>query len=99
MPVDTDAILLGEIANKRADAWWTVTTTGLAFLDKNPQFKARLIGEEPADYVATGWAVNLGEYHFQQVLNIWLERHIRAGKTAKLWTKWFGTEYVRGDNL
>ena len=99
LPVDTDSILLGEIANQRADGWWTTTTKGLKFLDENPQFKARLIGAEPEDYIAVSWALNLGEYHFRQMLNIWLERHIRAGKTAKLWEKWFGNEYVRGDYL
>ena len=99
LPVDTDSILLGEIANQRADGWWTTTTKGLKFLDENPQFKARLIGAEPEDYIAVSWAIDLGEYHFQQMLNTWLERHIRAGKTAKLWVKWFGNEYVRGDYL
>ena len=99
LPVDTDAILLGEIANKRADAWWTTTTKGLKFLGENPQFKARLIGDEPEDYIAVSWALNLGEYHFQQMLNTWLERHIRAGRTGKLWEKWFGNQYVRGDHL
>ena len=99
LPVDTDAILLGEIANKRADAWWSTTTKGIKYLDENPQFQARLIGDEPADYIAVSWAINLGEYHFRSMLNTWLERHIRAGKTAKLWEKWFGAEYVRGDYL
>ena len=99
LPVDTDAILLGEIANKRADGWWTTSTKGIKFLDENPQFKARLIGDAPEDYIAISWAINLGEYHFRQMLNIWLERHIRAGKTAKLWVKWFGDTYTRGDHL
>ena len=99
LPVDTDAILLGEIANKRADAWWTTTTKGIKFLDENPQFKARLVGDAPEDYIAVSWAVNLGEYHFQQLLNRWLTRHVRAGKTAALWEKWFGSSYVRGDYL
>ena len=99
LPVDTDAILLGEIANERADGWWTTTTKGIKFLDENPQFKARLLGDAPEDYIAVSWAINLGEYHFRSMLNTWLERHIRAGKTAKLWEKWFGAEYVRGDYL
>lgn len=99
LPVDTDAILLGEIANQRADGWWTTTTKGIKFLDENPQFKARLLGDAPEDYIAVSWAINLGEYHFRSMLNTWLERHIRAGKTAKLWEKWFGAEYVRGDYL
>ena len=99
LPVDTDSILLGEIANQRADGWWTTTTKGLRYLDENPQFKARLIGDEPEDYIAIAWAINLGEYHFRQMLNIWIERHVRAGKTAKLWEKWFGNQYVRGDHL
>lgn len=99
LPVDTDAILLGEIANQRADGWWTTTTKGIRYLDENPQFKARLIGDEPEDYIAIAWAINLGEYHFRQMLNIWIERHVRAGKTAKLWEKWFGNVYVRGDHL
>ena len=46
LPVDTDSILLGEIANQRADGWWTTTTKGLRYLDENPQFKARLIGDD-----------------------------------------------------
>lgn len=99
LPVDTDAILLGEIANQRADGWWTTTTKGIKFLDENPQFKARLIGDEPEDYIAVSWAINLEEYHFQQTLNRWLTRHIRAGKTAALWVKWFGSDYARGDYL
>jgi len=99
LPVDTDAILLAEIANKRADGWWTTTTKGVKFLDENPQFKARLLGDEPEDYIAVSWAINLGEYHFQQALNRWMTRHVRAGHTASLWVKWFGNEYVRGDHL
>ena len=99
LPVDTDAILLGEIANQRADGWWTTTTKGIKFLDENPQFKARLVGDEPEDYIAVSWAINLEEYHFQQTLNRWLTRHIRAGKTAALWVKWFGSDYARGDYL
>jgi cyclohexadienyl dehydratase len=94
---DTDAILLAEIANGRADAYWSTTTKGDRLLKENPQFNARLIGDEPEDYVAVAWAVNLGEYHFREVINIWLTRYIEAGKTAALWEEWFKTSYVRGD--
>ena len=94
---DTDVILLGEIANRRVDAVWTTTTKGDTLLKENPQFNSRLIGDTPEDYVAVSWAVNLDEYHFQNMINIWLTRHIEARKTAVLWEKWFHTPYVRGD--
>lgn len=94
---DTDAILLAEIANGRADAYWSTTTKGDRLLKENPQFNARLIGDEPEDYVAVAWAVNLGEYHFREVVNIWLTRYIEARGTARLWEEWFKTSYVRGD--
>jgi ABC-type amino acid transport substrate-binding protein len=94
---DTDAILLAEIANGRADAYWSTTTKGDKLLIENPQFNARLIGDEPEDYVAVAWAVNLGEYHFRELVNIWLTRYIESGKSAALWEQWFGTTYVRGD--
>ena len=94
---DTDAIILAEVANRRADGLWTTTTKGDKILKENPQFNSRLVGDEPEDYVAVSWAINLEEYHFQNMLNIWLTRHIEARKTAALWKKWFGTTYVRGD--
>ncbi len=94
---DTDAILLAEIANGRADAYWSTTTKGDRLLKENPQFNARLIGDEPEDYVAVAWAINLGEYHFRELVNIWLTRYIEEGKTAALWEEWFKTSYVRGD--
>ena len=94
---DTDAIILAEVANRRVDGVWTTTTKGDKLLKENPQFNSRLVGDEPEDYVAVSWAVNLGEYHFQQLLNTWLTRHLEARHTAVLWKKWFGTEYVRGD--
>lgn len=94
---DTDAVALAEITNRRADALWTSTTKGEIFVKKNPQFNARVIGDEPLNYTPISWAINLGEYHFQNVLNVWLTNHIESGKTAVLWEKWFGTRYVRGD--
>jgi len=95
----TDAVTLAEVANKRADAYWTNTYKGLKLVKESPQFKARLIGDLPQDYVSVSWAIRKGEYHFQQVVNTWLHRYITAGKAEENWLKWIGTKipYARGD--
>ena len=95
----SDAVTLAEIANKRADAYWTNSYRGAKLLKENPQFKSRLIGDVPQDYVSTSWAIRKGEYHFKQIVDVWLHRFITAGKVEVLWKKWYGPNlpYVRGD--
>ena len=95
----SDAVTLAEIANKRADAYWTNSYKGAKLLKENPQFKARQIGDVPQDYVSTSWAIRKGEYHFKEMVDVWLHRFITAGKVDELWKKWYGPElpYVRGD--
>ena len=92
---DTDAVLFAEVASKRADPYWSTHTKATIFLQKNKQFPVRPLGDQPVDETYIIWAVDAGEYAFQQVMNVWLTRHIAAGKTAALWEKWFDSAYVR----
>ena len=58
-----------------------------------------MIGDIPQDYVSVSWAIPKGEYHFKEVVDLWLHRYITAGKAEENWDKWIGKEipYARGD--
>ncbi len=81
-----------EVAAKRADATVTDTTTLRMFLKENPAMHLRELGADPIAPKGTSWAVAPGEYHFQQFLNVFLERTITSGLKDELWAKWHPDE-------
>ncbi|WP_413734005.1 substrate-binding periplasmic protein [Sodalis sp. RH21] len=91
---DNSSVVAAEVANGRADAWWVAYTSTSRMLQENKQFNMRPLGDQPLNRVGIVWIVNLNEYHLQQVINVWLRGQLDSGRTAELWKKWFGTEFV-----
>lgn len=92
---DNSSVNAAEVANGRADAWWVSYTSTSRMLQQNKQFGMRPLGDKPLNPVGIVWAVDLNEYHLQQVINIWLRGQLHSGRTAELWKKWFGTDYIQ----
>lgn len=78
-----------EVASKRADAVFTDTTTLTLFMKENPAMKLRPLGDEPVNPQGYSYAVPAGEYHFQQFINVWMERTETDGTKAAWHKKWF----------
>lgn len=92
---DNSSVDAAEVANGRADAWWVSYTSTSRMLQQNKQFNMRPLGEKPLNPVGIVWVVDLNEYHLQQVLNVWIRSQLNSGRTAELWKKWFGTDYIQ----
>jgi len=79
-----------EIASKRVDAGFIALLTPQNFLSKNPQIKLKKVGGEAMFPAAVTWALPLGEYHFQQYLNAFLEDVKSRGDLEQLEQQWLG---------
>lgn len=78
-----------EVATKRADGVFTDSTTLALFMKENSAMKLRALGDEPVNPQGYSYAIAPGEYHFQQFLNIWMERTETSG-IKQIWhDKWF----------
>lgn len=78
-----------EVASKRADGVFTDSTTLKLFMKENPAMKLRDLGDEPVNPQGYSYAIAPGEYHFQQFLNIWMERTQTSGLKRTWHEKWF----------
>lgn len=92
MVTDKISTVFMEVASKRVDAAVTDTTTLRMFIKANPAMHLRELNAEPIAPKGTSWAVAPGEYHFQQFLNVFLERTITSGLKDELWAKWHPDE-------
>ena len=90
LPMVTDKIatIFLEVANGRADVVVTDTITLRRFLQENPALKLVELSDTPIIPRGAGYAVAPGEYHFQQFLNVWLERMETSGRKDAFWNKW-----------
>ena len=77
------------MASKRADAVFTDSTTMKLFIEANPAMNLRALGDEPVNPQGYSYAIAPGEYHFQQFVNIWMERTETSGKKKSWHNKWF----------
>jgi ABC-type amino acid transport substrate-binding protein len=91
-PIVTDKIAtaLLETTNGRVDAYFSSFTGPAAFINENPQFKLRPIGDALVKPTSTAYAVPPGEYHFQQYVNAVL-RSLKESEDIKIIAKkWYG---------
>jgi len=86
---DKLATIFLEVASKRADAVFTDSTTMKLFIEANPAMNLRALGDEPVNPQGYSYAIAPGEYHFQQFVNIWMERTETSGKKKSWHNKWF----------
>jgi ABC-type amino acid transport substrate-binding protein len=90
---DSSLAILTDLSAKRIDGWLdSVVSTG-RFLEQNPQYPVRPIGDAPLMPAQVVWGVKSGDYRFQQLLNTAIFGYLSSGKMATSWTKWFGTKY------
>jgi ABC-type amino acid transport substrate-binding protein len=78
-----------EVAAGRADAAFAGTVGSLIFIHDNPNLKLRPLGDKLLDPTPFAFMLPLGEYHFQQYLDIFLDDLERTGKLKALSDKWF----------
>jgi ABC-type amino acid transport substrate-binding protein len=85
-----------ELAAGRADAMLIETTTARLFIGENPEMKIRDLGFDPVNPQGYAYAMAPGEYHFQQFINVWMERTETSGLKEKIWKKWNGPDSIPG---
>ena len=85
-----------ELAAGRADAMLIETTTARLFIAENPEMKIRDLGFDPVNPQGYAYAMAPGEYHFQQFINVWMERTETSGLKEKIWKKWNGPDSIPG---
>ena len=93
---DKLATVFLELAAGRADAMLIETTTARLFMKENPQMKIRDLGFDPVNPQGYAYAVAPGEYHFQQFINVWMERTETSGLKEEIWKKWNGPDSIPG---
>jgi ABC-type amino acid transport substrate-binding protein len=93
---DKLATVFLELAAGRADAMLIETTTARIFMKENSELKIRDLGWEPINPQGYSYAIAPGEYHFQQFINVWMERTETSGLKAKFWKKWNGPDSIPG---
>ena len=62
-----------EVASKRADAVLTDSSSLRNFIKQNPGMNLRIIDDAPLNPQGYAYAVQPGEYHFINFINVWLE--------------------------
>ncbi|HLI11580.1 MAG TPA: ABC transporter substrate-binding protein [Alphaproteobacteria bacterium] len=77
-----------EVAAGRADAAFAGYVGSLIFLRENPSLKLRPLGDKLLDPTPFAFMMPLGEYHFQQYVDIFLDSLDRSGKLKELTDKW-----------
>ncbi|HZS82941.1 MAG TPA: ABC transporter substrate-binding protein [Stellaceae bacterium] len=85
---DATQVHLLEVGAGRADAAFAGYVGSLIFLKNNPNIKVRPLGDQPLDQSAFAFMVPLGEYHFQQYLDVVLASLERSGKLKEITEKW-----------
>ena len=93
---DKLATVFLELAAGRADAMLIETTTARLFIKENPEMKIRDLGFDPVNPQGYAYAMAPGEYHFQQFINVWMERTETSGFKEKVWKKWNGPDSIPG---
>ncbi len=93
---DKLAAVFLELASGRADAMLIETTTARLFIKENPEMKIRDLGFEPVNPQGYAYALAPGEYHFQQFINVWMERTETSGLKEEIWKKWNGLDSIPG---
>jgi ABC-type amino acid transport substrate-binding protein len=79
----TQAHLL-EVAAKRADAAFAGYGGGIIFIQQNPNLNLRPLGDKQLDPSPFAFMLPLGEYHFQQYLDIAFDAMQRSGKVKDI---------------
>jgi ABC-type amino acid transport substrate-binding protein len=77
-----------EVAAGRADAAFAGYVGSLIFLKQNANLKLRPIGDKLLDPTPFAFMLPLGEYHFQQYMNVLLDGLDRSGKLKEITEKW-----------
>jgi polar amino acid transport system substrate-binding protein len=85
---DRHATPLLEVASHRADAAFTALAPTLQFMAKNSNVKLRKLNKDPLFPTEAAWMVPLGEYHFQQYVDIWLHQFESSDEAKALKAKW-----------
>jgi ABC-type amino acid transport substrate-binding protein len=83
----TQAHLL-EVAAGRANAAFAGYAGGVIFIQQNANLKLRPIGDKQLDPSPFAFMLPLSAYHFQQYLNISMERLERSGKLKEITDHW-----------
>lgn len=79
-----------EVAAGRADAAFAGNIGSRIFIKQNPNLKLRPLGDKLLDPTPFAFMLPLGEYHFQQYLEAFLDDIERSGKLGELREKWLG---------
>ena len=93
---DKLATVFLELAAGRADAMLIETTTARLFIEANPKIKIRDLGFDPVNPQGYAYALAPGEYHFQQFINVWMERTETSGLKETIWKRWNGPDSIPG---
>ncbi len=80
---------LMEVATGRADAAFAGFTGAYVFSDKNPNLKLKLIDSVKLDPSPFALMLPLGEYHFQQYVDIVINQMRKSGEMDKIVAHWF----------
>jgi ABC-type amino acid transport substrate-binding protein len=85
---DATQVHLLEVGAGRADAAFAGYVGSLIFLRNNPNLKLRPLGDKILDPLPFAFMLPLGEYHFQQYVDIVLDQLDRSGRLKEISQKW-----------
>ena len=77
-----------EVASGRADAAFQAVMGSLKFMRENPNVSLRPVDDSKLFPTPVAWMVPKGEYHLQQVINMWLINARASGELGALEKKW-----------
>jgi ABC-type amino acid transport substrate-binding protein len=80
-----------EVVNGNADAVYTDHSVNLQYLRQNPNSHLKVLGGPNNQHEASGlaFAVPLNQYHFLNMLNVWLSYDRESGKLEALRKYWY----------
>lgn len=91
-PLVIDKVSSGvlEVANGRADAYFSSVVSPARFIKKNPQLELRTLGDRLLRPTSIAFMLPRREYHFQQYLNVWIDQLQQSGQMEEIQRKWLG---------